>query len=36
MVVRGVVAAVRFPRSRRLWFEREAIEKLIASSREQR
>lgn len=36
LVMRGVVTPVRFPSSRRLWFERAAIESLISSSRETR
>jgi hypothetical protein len=36
LVTRGVVKPVRFPGSRRLWFERAALEELITRSREGR
>jgi hypothetical protein len=32
--VRGALPAVRFPGSRRLWFERDALDRLIERSRE--
>jgi hypothetical protein len=33
LYLRGLLPAVRFPGGRRLWFERQAIETLIAQSR---
>jgi hypothetical protein len=36
LYVRGLVEGIRFPGSRRLWFERKAIDALIESSRDRR